>query len=307
MPVTITDIMAKQFSPTLYMLAQQKLSRFASKVRRETVSRAEEAFFDTIGVEDEPEQATTRHGATPLSESPFGRRRVVPYKWHKGTMLDSYDLARMQADPQGSVVQAFAASFGRKEDRIIIDAALGDAYVGKTGATAVAFKDESISIDGTTGGVLTTLGTLAVVNVPVGLELKKILAMLQIFMDADVDPDIPKNWAVTPKDVKYMLDLEEIGSADYNTIKALAAGKVESFAGFNFFWSNLITKDAATSTGYRTIAWAQDGIILAHIGGLTTEITQRADLCNENQIYSKMDLGSVRMEGAKVHECLTVV
>jgi hypothetical protein len=308
MPATIETIFAKQFSPTLLILSQQKGSKFESKVRRETVSRAEEAYFDTVDADDDPVQDNTRHGDTPLDEGEYGRRQAKPVKWHKGRMLDSYDLARMYADPTGPTVQSFAYSFGRKKDKIIRDAALGTAYIGKEGASSVTFQAESVSING--DGTTTTLGTLATAagsDVVADISLAKMLIMGEIFNNADVDPDIMRYWAVSPKCVGDMLDLTEVGSADYNTVKALREGKVDYFAGFNFFWTNLLTKDAATETAYRTIAWAQDGIILATIGDLTTSIDKRTDKCNEKQIYSKMDLAAVRMEGAKVHECLNKV
>ncbi len=307
MPVTITTIMAKQFSPRLLILSQQRQSRFEGKVRRETVANAEDAYFDTIDAEDEPEQATVRHGDTPLTESKFGRRRVTPYKWDKGTLLDDADIARMQANPQGVVLQSFAMSFGRKKDDLIIEAAFADASIGKTGAGTVEFKDESISIDGTTGGIKTTLGTLAVVSTPVTMELKKMLTMTEIFMEAEVDPEIARYWAVAPKDITSLLNIAEVKSSDYNTLKVLAQGKIDTYMGYNLFYTNRLQRDAATETAFRTIAWAQDGIILALIGDLTTSIDKRVDKKNVDQIYSKMDLGAVRMEGAKVHECLTVV
>jgi hypothetical protein len=307
MTATVETIFCKQFSPTLLTLSQQKESKFEGKVRRETVSKAEEAYFDTISPADLPSAAATRHGATPLSEANLGRRRVIPYKWHMGTVLDSYDLARMYANPEGPIAQSFAMSMGRKKDDLIIEAAFADASIGKEGAQTVAFKDESVGINGSTGGVATTLGTLAAVSTPVTMELAKMLLMMQIFNEADVDPSIPKYWAVSPKCIKAMLDLEEVGSSDYNTVKTLVNGAVDTYMGFNFFWSNRLPKDAATSTAYRTFAWAQDGIILASIGDISTEMSKRADLCNESQIYSKMDLGAVRMEGAKVHECLNVI
>ena len=308
MPATIETIFAKQFSPTLLILSQQKQSKMASKVRLESVTNAEDAYFDTIDAEEDPEQDTTRHGDTPLSESEFGRRRVRPVKWHKGTMLDSRDLARMLANPTGSVVQSFAMSFGRKKDKVIRDAALGTAAIGKEGASTVEFKDESISING--DGTATTLGTLATEAGSVSLvdmSLAKMVLMLEIFNTADVDADIMKHWAISPKTLGDLLLIEQFGSSDYNTVKALQAGKIEFYMGFYPFWTNLLTKDAATDTAYRSIAWAMDGIILATIGDLCTSIDKRSDKCNDYQIYSKMDLGAVRMEGAKVHECLNKV
>lgn len=301
---TIDTIFAKQFSPTLLILSQQTGSKFEGKVRSEPVDSAEEAYFDTIDAEDDPVESNERHGDTPLSESEYGRRRVKPVLWDKGTMLDRHDLNRMRANPNGPVVQSFAMSFGRKKDKIIIAAALGTANIGKEGASTIDFKDESISING--DGTTTTLGTLAAVTTIADIDLAKLLIMLEIFNNADVNPDIEKFWAIKPKDVGDLLALTQIGSSDYNTVKALQAGKLEYFAGFNFFWTNLITKDV-TETAYRTLAWAKDGIILAKIGDLTTEIDKRADKKNEKQIYSRMDLGAVRMEGAKVHECLTKI
>jgi hypothetical protein len=60
---------------------------------------------------------------------------------------------------------------------------------------------------------------------------------------------------------------------------------------------------------WQTIAWAEDGIILATIGDISTRIDERKDLDYMWQIFSKMDLGAVRMDGDKVHEalCLTTM
>jgi len=311
MPYTMDQVAAQQFSSTLYQLAQQKESKFASRVRREPVASAELAYFDTVGPETAPEQASTRHGDTPLDEGDFGRRKVTPFKWHKGRLLDQPDLDRMRhGDMSGVTLQGFASSFGRKKDDLIIAAMYGAAAISKTGASSVASLEAETGqygIIGTTGGVRTALNTLPSVGTVVGLELAKILLMSQLFNEQDVDPDLAKHWAVTPTDIAYMLDITEIGSADYNTLKVLTTGKVETFMGFDFFWTNRLPKDAATSTGWRTFAFTTDAIILAYIRDLESKISERADKCNSMQIYSAMDLGAVRMEGAKIHECITKV
>ena len=305
MAVTIDQVTALQFSATLQTLSQQKESKFAMRVRQERVSNAEHAYFDTIDAYDDPAQKADRHGDTPLSEATFARRKVTPWLWEAGTLLDKYDMDRMLADPQGPVVQAHAMSLGRKKDDLIYAAALGSATIGKNGGDTVTYIAEASSING--DGTVCALGTLATVETVADMTLAKILTMTQIFNESDVDPSIPKHWAVSPKCIADMLDIEEIGSADYNTVKALQQGKMDTYAGFSFFWTNRLDKDAATSTAWRTIAWAQDGIILATIGDINTAITQRPDKRNYTQIYSNMDLGAVRMEGAKVHECGTKI
>ena len=63
--------------------------------------------------------------------------------------------------------------------------------------------------------------------------------MMEIFNTADVDPDIMKYWALTPKDINDLLQLTEIKSIDYNSVRAAKEGKVENYGGFSIFWSNL--------------------------------------------------------------------
>ena len=303
--MALDTLYAIQFNSVLYQLAQQKESKFASKVRRESVASAELAFWDTVGADDDPVQQTTRHPTTPLSDGVYGRRKVIPYKWHKGRVLDSYDQTRMLANLNNSTTQSFAMSFGRKKDKLAYAAMLGTAYTGKDGTGTAAFKDESISING--DGTVTTLGTLAVNGTEVPMTFSKILTMMELFNNADVDESIMKYWVITPNDIKHMLNLTEYLSKDYNDVKNIGEAPMSKYQGFNFFWSNLLDRDTVDGTSTRTVAWAEDGVILGYIGDLSTEITTRTDLCNEPQIYSKMDLGAVRMEGAKVHECLNLV
>jgi len=312
MPATVFDIYCKKFSPNLYTRAQQKESKFASKIRRETVANAEEAFFDTVGPDEDPTEDTTHKGNTPDSEGNYGRRKVKPTKWHMGRVLDDKALARTLADLNGSTTQSFSMSFGRKKDSIIIDAMLGAAYVGKDGTSSVDFIDESISIDGDTGGNVTTLGTGADASgTNVGLELAKMYRMMQVFNDANVDENIPKYWACRPSDIKYLMGLEGITSIDFNVIRAAHEGKLSYYSGFNIFWSTLVPVSDSTVNGgttcYRNLVWAEDGVILAYIGDLTTKMAPDTTKCFNTRIYSKMDLGAVRMEGAKVHECLTLI
>ena len=174
MAVTIDQVTALQFSATLLTLSQQKESKFASRVRQERVSSAEHAYFDTIDAYDAPSQKADRHGDTPLSEATFARRKVTPFTWEAGTLLDKYDMDRMLADPQGPVVQAHSMSLGRKKDDLVIAAMVGDATIGKNGGSTIAFEDESIGISGDAAGVKTVLGTAAVIGTIADIDLTKI-------------------------------------------------------------------------------------------------------------------------------------
>jgi hypothetical protein len=305
MPVTIDQVTAQKFASVLYLLSQQQGSKFATKVRNENVASAELAYFDTLAEDDDTAQKTGRHQGTPISEAEFGRRRVVPHPWTNKKVLDKEDLDRMLPDPRSPVAMNQVRSLGRKKDDLIIAAALGDASIGKAGGSTIAFKDEARSING--DGTVTTLGTLASVQSVADFGLDKILTMMRLFNEEDVDPDIQKNWVITPKGVEDILNVTEVGSIDYNTVRALQQGAFTFYGGFNFFWSNRLLIDAAASEAYRSFAWAQDGLILASIGDISTRIEEAERLDFAWVLFSKMDLGAVRMEGVKVHECLNKI
>ncbi len=305
MPVTIDQVTAQKFASVLYLLSQQQGSKFASRVRNESVESAELAYFDTLAEDDDTAQKTGRHQGTPISEAEFGRRRVVPHPWTNKKVLDKEDLDRMLPDPRNPVAMNQVRSLGRQKDDLIIAAALGDASIGKAGGSTIAFKDEARSING--NGTVTTLGTLAAVVSVADFGLDKILTMMRLFNEEDVDPDIQKIWAISPKAVEDILNVTEVGSVDFNTVRALQQGAFTFYGGFNFFWTNRLLIDAASSTAFRSFAWAQDGIILASIGDISTRIEEAERLDFAWVLFSKMDLGAVRMEGVKVHECLNQI
>ena len=301
---TVSVAFTKQYSAMIYLLAQQKKSKHASRVRNETVIGAKSKAFERLG-EAETQPITTRHGKTPLNEIPHSRRWVNMQPENTATLLDKEDQWNMLINPTNPYAVAQAKALGRTMDDRIIAAALGTAKAGEDQGTDVEFKDDSISING--DGTATTLGTLAVVATIVDMSLQKMLLMAQIFNQEDVDADIRKYWSVNPKSISDMLDLTEIGSSDFNTVKALVGGNVEFYMGFNFFWSNRITKDAVTETGYRSFAWAEDGIIFGKQKSIFSRITEESTRNYATQVYSEMSNGAVRLEGAKVHECLNKV
>jgi hypothetical protein len=222
-----------------------------------------------------------------------------------GTLLDKQDSWKMLINPKNKYTRHQAMELKRKQDDKIIAAALGNVTAGEERATTIAFEDDSISING--DGTVTSLGTLASVQVVADISIAKILTMMQIFNQEDVEASIPKYWAVNPKSISDLLALEQVGSADYAALKNLQRGMVDDYAGFKWFWSNRITKDAASETAYRSFAWAEDGIIFGQAKDVEATIAQRADLKMAWQVYSVISCGAVRFEGEKVHECLNQV
>ena len=130
---------------------------------------------------------------------------------------------------------------------------------------------------------------------------------MEVFNLADVDPDETKYWMLHPKDARDLVQITNVGSIDYNASKVIYNGGIDFYCGFNIFWSNRITTDTASSASYRNLVWVPSGLILGQAEGITSRITERADKNYAMQVYSEMSIGALRLDGDKVHECLTDV
>ncbi|MBE3039222.1 MAG: hypothetical protein IMZ62_10475 [Chloroflexi bacterium] len=306
MPYTGDQLYGKEFEPLIELLAQQKTSLLRGRVAFKRVINAEEAYFHQIQPLDAPTANTERHGDTPSREAVLLRRQVVPLPFEDGYLIDKPDVARMVVSPENVIVQSLGSSFGRWVDDLIIASVIADVKIGKAGGTSVTFAAESVGVNAVTGGTISTLGTAVdMTTTPVTMELAKILAMAQIFDNANVPETDRKYWAISPKDKRAMLDIEEITSSDFST-KRLETGVIGNFAGFDFIVTTRLLKDS-TSVSNRTFAWSEGGLGFASIGDLSVSVDRRPDKKNSTGIYATIDAGAVRVEGAKVHECGTAV
>jgi hypothetical protein len=134
------------------------------------------------------------------------------------------------------------------------------------------------------------------------LTLAKLIEAKEILDSNDVDPSIPRYIAVSPKQITNLLDDPEVTSADYNTVRALVKGELDTYVGFKFVTTNRLGLDG--SGDRRCFAWAMDGIKLAVGKEPTARIDERADKSYATQVYYCMSVGATRMEEAKVVEIL---
>lgn len=269
---------------------QQKGSRLRPLVRVES-QRAEFEFYDRIGPTDAVE-VNNRHADTPLISTPHDRRRVSMKDYDWADMIDRPDKIRMLADPTSSYSQNAAYAFGRKVDDVIVDAAFGTAYTGKTGATTVTFPNASlIAVD------YVESGSAANSNLTIA-KLRRARYLLDANEAADDGEDLVA--VVHASQMQALLRTTEITSADYNTVKALVEGKVDTFMGWKFVRMNRLPK----SGNVRSCLFFARGALLCAIGtDLTVDIGPRRDKRNSIQVYACMSLGATRMWEEK---CLKV-
>ena len=281
MSTQITTAFVNQFSANVQMLSQQMGSLLRNAVDTESVN-GEKAFFDQVG-QAAAVLRTSRHQDTPLVDTPHTRRMVTMSDYEYADLIDDSDKVRLLVDPTSTYSRAAAAAMGRAMDDVIITAALGTANTGKDGSTSTALPaGQKIAVASS------------------GLTIAKLVSAKELLDAASVDPSIPRHIVVSPKQISDLLNNTTVTSSDFNTVKALAQGEINSFVGFNFIVSNRLTTDG--SGDRQVIAFAGDGIKLAVGKEPAARIDERADKSYSTQVYYCQTIGATRMEEEKVVE-----
>ena len=285
MSTQITTAFVEQYSSNVTMLAQQMGSKLRGAVDVESV-RGKNAFFDQIGATSASVRST-RHGATPQVTTPHSRRRVslADYEW--ADLIDDLDKVRMLTDPTSNYAKAAAAAMNRSIDDVVIAALGGSADTGVAGGTGVALPATS---------------KFATTQQADGLTIAKLLETKYFFDNGDIDPSIKRYFLCGPKQIQDLLATTEVKSSDFNTVKALAQGDINSFLGFEFIMSTRLANDSTHSDDRLCFGFTQDAIKLALGADVKAKISERDDKSYATQVYYSMALGATRMEESKVFQ-----
>lgn len=299
----ITEAFVQQYNANVLHLSQQKGSRLESKVRNES-QKGKAQFFDRIGTVAAVLR-TGRHASTPQMDTPHSRRMVTLNDYEWADLVDDQDKIRMLIDPTSEYALAASWAFGRSKDDVVVASALSSAYAGETGATPVSHPNSQkyAANDGTNFKNLNVLTLRAV---------KKMMDQKEV--------EGKRYIACTASQIDSLLGETQVTSADYNGVKALVQGEVNSFMGFEFIRLerlNLTTSTTATAatgvvgagagltgTNRACFAWAEQGLLLSKGEDFITKMSERDDKGYAMQVYCRMSLGGTRMEEEQVVEII---
>ena len=276
MSTQITVAMVEQYKSNVLMLAQQKGSKLRDTVRSEMVT-GKNAYFERIGAVDMVD-ATSRHDDTPQIDTPHSRRRVSLTTSRFADLIDNADKVRTLIDPTSPYAMNAAWAAGRKMDAVIVAALAGNAYAGVAGATTVALPSAQ-----------------KVAAASAGLTIAKLRSAREILLGADVDLDMGATCIINPAGLTDLLSATEITSSDYNTVKALVQGQVDTFLGFKFVVSTQVT-------ALKAYCYAKNAAVLAVGSEPVVRISERADKNYSTQVFVEMDIGATRVEDEGVVE-----
>jgi len=285
MSTQITTAFVEQYKSNVFHLAQQKGSRLRDTVRSETIT-GKAHFFERIG-STAAEKRTSRHSDTPRMDTPHSRRKVTMDDYDWADLIDNEDKVRMLISPTSDYALAGAYAMGRAMDDAIISAATGTSYGGVSGGTTVPLPAGQKIVHGGTN-----------------LTIAKCLAAKKLLDAAEVDPDEQRFLICTADQISDFLNITEVKSSDYNTIKALAQGQIDTYLGFKFIRSERLGQDATPNR--QVLAFTKSAIGLALGADITTKISERSDKNYATQVFLSMTIGATRIEDEKMVEIACV-
>lgn len=273
----------QQYNNTIYLLAQQQDNRFASCVVEDFNWTGAAKFYDQYN-QDSAVELVTRYADTPSQLPDFRRRMVTPRYFVSSTLEDPKDALQMAIDPKSTMMMAKHAAFNRTKDDIIISAQGGTAYTGLTGATPVTFPSSNQIV----------YNQFVSGN---GLTKAKCLAAKRI-LDANEVEHTDRFMSYTAAQLEDLLNTTEVTSSDYNVIKSLVMGELNTWCGFTFIHSERLLTDASS---HRLIyAWQKYAVQLAVQKEIEGRVDERIDKNMAWQVYMRMCIGSTRLEEARI-------
>lgn len=293
MSFQVTEAMVQQYGTNFRTLFQQRQSRLAPWCQMEAGIVGQSKSVERIG-KAEAYDITSRHADTKYVEVLHSRRWLDLQDKGWAELVDEMDKIRLLADPTSPYSQLAVMALNRQKDDIIIAAARGNA---RTNVGLVALPtSQKIAVGGTS------------------LTLAKLLAAKEILDSNEVDDDQSmamtgqsgaesgaRVMVVNSKMLTNLYGTTELKSIDYNTVRALAQGQIDTFLGFKFVRSERLFRDAAVTTRF-AIAFSRSCMGL----GIGKDVVSSIDtLPGKNysvQVYARMSIASTRLEDEGVVE-----
>lgn len=294
MSTEITTAFAQKFASNVELKLQQRPSRLRGAVMVQAMSGVKQGqIIQQVGASAAVKK-TTRHGDTPIMNTPHDARWVFPEDYHWGDLIDNMDRIKTLADFDSPYADTAVSALNRAIDDEIINAFFSDTT--KTGETGGTTTDWTTFVAASTGHKITSNSQ--------GLTVGKLISAKKALRAAENDLDTdPVFCAINAELEADLLAETQVISLDYNTRPVLVDGKLTSFMGINFIHTERL---GTASSEYRCPVWCKSGIGLGLWQDVNVEMAKRADKNFSLQIYASLSVGATRTQEKKVVEVLCV-
>jgi len=278
--MAVDSILIRQYSDNIMLLSQQLLVKLPPTVYIKSDCVGEMAFQEQLA-DSEAKEKTGRNTDVENDDPSYNRRKISPRYFYKAPLVDSMDKVYMAKDPTNEIVQANGGALARAKDQVIATAFFSTAYGGKEGTTTYSLATANKVAVGSTGLTITKLRAAS-----------KILNAFEV-------PETDRFCACTAAQISDLLGDSTATSADYNNVRMLVDGKVDTFMGFKFVRTEKLAK---ASTTRKVACYHRTGMCL----GVWLDMKASIDILPGKhfsaQIYAGQSYGATRLEEKNVVE-----
>ena len=143
---------------------------------------------------------------TPLNVS-FSQVTLTLSDWNAAEYSDIFSQAKVNFDERQELVQVVASAMGRRQDQLILD--------------ALANSSTSLTVSNDIGGTDTNL------------NVAKLRSAKRLLDKGNVPPE-GRHIVIHANGLDSLLSETAVTSSDFNTVKALVQGEINTFLGFTF-------------------------------------------------------------------------
>lgn len=287
MPNTQFDVRGQDYSRIILPLARQEKSMLYDRVYIKSDIIGKSFYQDQIG-KWEMKAKTSVNADTPQNDPNLSRTRIDMTTYQDARMFDRTLKMQEFSDPMSVASVCIQSSVGIQIDKMIYDALGGVAYRGETGAKQVTFPTGNI-IESDWGGDT---------DESTGLTPAKVRRAKKL-LDAQGVPFHDRTFVTSATGLEQMLGFTSVTSSDYNNVKALVSGDIDTYLGFKF----VVLPDGIINVKNNIadyFAFQKTGLCFGMIEELFLRIEERSDKSYSKQAYYEITGGAGRLEEAKV-------
>jgi len=305
MSFTVTDAFVQQFTGNVWYLAQQVESRFRGKVLEDQIT-GESAYMEQVAP-SAAQKITSRHSDSPIMNTQHLRRRLAPYDYGWGDLVDNLDKVKLLIDPTSTYARTGAMAMNRGQDDEVIGAFFGTAYTGHSGGTVLTWPNgNSESAPTAPPGTVVAVNDWAYGNGTgnAGLTISKLVSASVALDAAEGDEGEDRYMAVKAVQKGNLLATTEATLKEFGVAKddlaPLRDGKVAFIMGFQLIHSERLQLNGSSQT--RVPAWRKSAMGLGINKDISARMAERPDKRFSMYVYLDMSIGATRLEESKLVE-----
>lgn len=208
MSKTLSSVASKQFDSEVHHAFQS-----SGKLGSETVTMRMGVTGDTYNFRKMGKGLATQRTAPSSDSIPMDiENTLIPVTlndWDADEYTDIFNAAEVNFDETQELAYTIASALGRRKDQTIIDAMVNAGAYAGTVPTATGGADTNLNVD----------------------KLRE----AKYYLDDKGVPSEGRSIAVSASNLQALLGETQATSADYNSVRALVQGEIDTFMGFKFY------------------------------------------------------------------------